>query len=92
MARHLKRQHNVVWKKVVTPRIDDFMANINCKLSDNQIQSITEHFSICLAETSAPYRLVENEHFKMALQILNPTYKIPVHTTISRKIEDLNKQ
>lgn len=86
MARHLKRKHNLVFKKKDQPRIDYVAHQLMTKLDKCTIDKISQKFAIGLAETSAPYRLLENQSFREGLKCLNPNYSPPSHQKVSRKV------
>ena len=89
MARHLKRAHSIIWEKSQDVKIDKFISIIPTKVDKITAEKITKHLSLALAETSAPYRLVENSSFRDAIQLLNSAYNLPSHQTISRRINEL---
>ena len=89
MSRHLKWDHSIIWRKKTNPQITSFVSAVPSKIDKSTTDSITRSIAYSLAETSAPYRLVDNKSFKEALSLLNANYTLPSHQTISRKIGDI---
>ena len=83
MSKHLERKHNISWNKSETEQIDNYIADIDMK-------EVTRFLSIAIAQTTAPYRIVENEYFKLALKSLNRKYSLPSHQTIARTISKIH--
>ena len=79
MANHMKRKHHLVWTKTEHQKLERYVNKFDPKL-------VTRHLSTALAQSTAPYRLVENINFIKALKCLNPEYICPSHQTISRNI------
>lgn len=82
MSNHLKRKHSLEWKKAENVQLRTFLAKFDPSY-------ITKQLAIALAQSTAPYRLVDNIHFKKALKHLNGNYKTPSHQTISRIISSI---
>ena len=58
------------------------------KIDKKTSESISKLFSLALAETTAPFRLIENNFFQSALKLLNVNYTPPSHQTVSRHVQN----
>ena len=92
MARHLARNHSIIWEQKQENKIDEYVSSVYMKIDQTQAEKITKKLSFALAQSSAPYRLVDNPSFREAIELLNSNYALPHHQTISRRISDIFKQ
>ena len=87
MAKHLSKIHNLCFKKKEETQITQFADNFTPnKLSRAKSDEAIQKLSLSLAQSTAPFRLVDNENFKAALNILNPSFEVPSHQTIGRVV------
>ena len=94
MKNHLERKHSIVWKKAVSlpnKRINEYVETRVKFCSNESSVKVTKLLSLALAETTAPYRLVENYSFREAIKLLNEGYTVPSHQTISHNFGDLSE-
>ena len=88
MAKHLAKAHNMTFKKKDEPKITQFATNYtSTPLSKSNSDEVVKKLSLSLAQSTAPFRLVENENFRAALNILNPSFTVPSHQTIGRVVD-----
>ena len=73
MARHLARNHSIVWEQKQENKIDEHVSAVSMKIDQTQAEKITKKLSLALAQSSASYRLVDNPSFREAIELLNKT-------------------
>ena len=92
MAKHLKRIHGIVpkLKQSFKPSLVDICPSISKKTLPIELSDkITTKLSLALATSSAPYRLINNPHFKEFVTSLNGSYKLPTDKTIAANVADM---
>ena len=92
MAKHLKRIHGIVpkLKQSFQPSLVDICPSISKKTLPIELSDkITTKLSLALATSSAPYRLINNPHFKEFVTSLNGSYKLPTDKTIAANVADM---
>lgn len=97
MANHLNRKHEIFWKQAEETKISDVVVTKPQLFSNNSAvceinNEINHNFTLALASSTAPFYLIENNFFKKALKILNPSYAPPSHQTLSRKAKSISAE